>query len=184
MKNVVYCILLLLLTACSSSNPEVRVRPTLSAVELTVRVGETAVITVNDAENVSAKVRDEAIAIIDVSSNKISISGVKKGDTLISVTADGYSLSCNVHVTAEEEPPSPEPEEDVKQKVPLRAFYSLSDESIDLYSPYISEDVTWTINGKEAAKSCYKPSELGIGRHEIKYFNSILKGMLIIEILP
>lgn len=112
MKNVVYCILLLLLTACSSSNPEVRVRPTLSAVELTVRVGETAVITVNDAENVSAKVRDEAIAIIDVSSNKISISGVKKGDTLISVTADGYSLSCNVHVTAEEEQPSPEPEED------------------------------------------------------------------------
>lgn len=76
------------------------------------------------------------------------------------------------------------PEEDVKQKVPLRAFYSLSDESIDLYSPYISEDVTWTIDGKEAAKSCYKPYELGIGRHEIKYFNSVLKGMLIIEILP
>ena len=73
MKNVVYCIFLLLLAACSSSNPEVRARPTLSAVELTVRVGETAVITVNDAENVSAKVRDEAIAIIDVSSNKISL---------------------------------------------------------------------------------------------------------------
>lgn len=130
MKYVINCILLLLLAACSSSNPEVRVRPTLSAVEVTVRVGETAYITVNDAEQVSAEVRDEAIATIFVSGNKITVSGVKKGDTLISITADGHNLSCTVHVTAEEEPPTPEPEEDYTE--------ILSDASVR----FISEKLT------------------------------------------
>lgn len=130
MKYVINCILLLLLAACSSSNPEVRVRPTLSAVEVTVRVGETAYITVNDAEQVSAKVRDEAIATIYVSGNKIAVSGVKKGDTLISITADGHNLSCTVHVTADVEPPTPQPEEDYTE--------ILSDASVR----FISEKLT------------------------------------------
>lgn len=130
MRYVINCILLLLLAACSSSNPEVRVRPTLSTVEVTVRVGETAYITVNDAENVSAEVRDEAIAIIYVSGNKITVSGVKKGDTLILITADGYNLSCTVHVTAEQEPPMPQPEEDYME--------ILSDASVR----FISEKLT------------------------------------------
>lgn len=76
------------------------------------------------------------------------------------------------------------PVDEEKPKVPLRAFYSLSDEAIDLYSPYISEDVTWTIDGKDADKSSYKPDELGLGRHKLKYFNSDVKGMVIIEIVP
>ena len=131
MKYVINCILLLLLAACSSSNPEVRVRPTLSAVEVTVRVGETAYITVNAAEQVSAKVRDESIATIYVSGNKIAVSGVKKGETVISITADGYNnLSCTVYVTAEEEPPTPEPEEDYTE--------ILSDASVR----FISEKLT------------------------------------------
>ena len=130
MRYVINCILLLLLAACSSSNPEVRVRPTLSTVEVTVRVGETAYITVNDAEQVSAKVRDEAIATIYVSGNKIAVSGVKKGDTLISITADGYNLSCTVHVTAEQEPPMPQPEDDYTE--------ILSDASVR----FISEKLT------------------------------------------
>ena len=108
-----------------------RVRPTLSAVEVTVRVGETAYITVNAAEQVSAKVRDESIATIYVSGNKIAVSGVKKGETGISITADGYNnLSCTVYVTAEEEPPTPEPEEDYTE--------ILSDASVR----FISEKLT------------------------------------------
>lgn len=69
--------------------------------------------------------------------------------------------------------------------VPLRAVYKMSDERIDLYSPHVPDDALWSIDGVRAQSSDYKPSELGVGKHELG-FTSVStgrKGYVMIKIL-
>jgi len=77
------------------------------------------------------------------------------------------------------EPYIPEQE---KEKIPLRANYKLSDEKIDLYSPFIPTDVKWTINGQPITGESLIPKELGAGIHELRYNSASTKGKLLIMI--
>jgi len=70
------------------------------------------------------------------------------------------------------------------ERVPLRAVYTLSDSRIDLWSPYIPEDVTWQIDGVGVEREYLVPADLGVGRHTLSFANEELSGSLIIEIKP
>lgn len=80
------------------------------------------------------------------------------------------------------EPFTPLPEEGTK--VPLRAIYSLAtDKAIYLYSPYIPENVSWSINGKEVQCESIVISSLGLGEHELRFKSESIKGKLKIKIV-
>lgn len=76
-----------------------------------------------------------------------------------------------------------EPSKEEIQPTPLRATYHLTEDVIDLFSPYIPQDATWTIDGKDATKNSYSPEELGIGLHNITYRTASVFGKIIIEIV-
>lgn len=69
-----------------------------------------------------------------------------------------------------------------REKIPLKAIYTLSEERIDLYSPYIPENVVWKINGEIVETDHLTPAQLGVGIHELRYHSSSVKGKLLIEI--
>ena len=65
---------------------------------------------------------------------------------------------------------------------PLKASYRISEKSIDLVSPYVPDDASWTIDGKNVLTKSVKPTDLGIGIHELKFNSPTLSGKLKIEI--
>lgn len=82
------------------------------------------------------------------------------------------------------QPYAPEQEEQEKERIPLRATYSVStDEKIDLYSPYIPNDVTWTVNGVEISSESIETKSLGLGVHELQFESKTIKGKLKIKIV-
>ena len=77
----------------------------------------------------------------------------------------------------------PEYDEDAV-KMPLRAIYSIStDKKIDLYSPYIPTDATWTIDGVAVESESIETNTLGLGEHELRFESTIIKGKLKIKIV-
>lgn len=83
------------------------------------------------------------------------------------------------------EPYKPEQgEEQEVIKTPLQAIYSLStDEKIYLYSPYIPDGATWTINGVEVNGDFIEIKSLGIGEYELRFQSATTKGKLKIKIV-
>lgn len=82
------------------------------------------------------------------------------------------------------EPYQPEQDDSGKTKIPLRATYSLSaDSRVDLYSPYIPDDVTWRVNGIEVAEKSIETKSLGVGDHELRFESDLIKGKLKIKIV-
>lgn len=75
-----------------------------------------------------------------------------------------------------------DPSADVR--IPLRGIYSLSDKWIDLYSPYIPEDASWSIDGHSVTELRVSPVSLGAGMHELKYRSAASSGKLKINIVP
>lgn len=70
-----------------------------------------------------------------------------------------------------------------REKIPLRSTYSIStDKNIDLYSPYIPDDVNWTINGTIVETESIPTRQLGVGTHELRYESTKVKGKLKINI--
>lgn len=83
-----------------------------------------------------------------------------------------------------ENPENPEnPDNPDNRPTPLRKSYDSNDTYIYLYSPYVPENATWTIDGK-SVKERVSVSSLGIGNHELRYASERIKGKLIIEIKP
>ena len=77
----------------------------------------------------------------------------------------------------------PEYDEDAV-KMPLRAIYSIStDKKIDLYSPYIPTDATWTIDGVAVESESIETNTLGLGEHELRFESTTIKGKLKIKIV-
>lgn len=78
----------------------------------------------------------------------------------------------------------PDPEPDPTQRVALRGVYRISEPHIDLWSPEVSEDAVWSVDGRQ--KSGYVlPSELGVGSHEFAYADSHgERGRVKITIVP
>lgn len=68
-------------------------------------------------------------------------------------------------------------------RVPLRSTYKLSDDFIDLYHPSIPQDVTWSINNSGITTNRVKPSDLGVGIHQLRFRNGSIKGKLMIKII-
>lgn len=75
-------------------------------------------------------------------------------------------------------------DENQQELVPLKATYSLSsDTRIDLYSPYIPNDVMWRINGIVVEEKFVEPQSLGLGIHELRFESTTIKGKLKIKIV-
>lgn len=75
-------------------------------------------------------------------------------------------------------------DEEEMVRVPLKARYSISDERIDLYSPFVPEGATWSVDGVDATSDYLIPADLGVGKHELRFVVADgRKGKLIIEIL-
>lgn len=78
---------------------------------------------------------------------------------------------------------STDPENPDRTKIPLHGVYKLSDLYIDLYSPYVSADARWTVDGKSASGTL-STHTLGTGTHELRYTTENEKGKLLITIEP
>lgn len=68
-------------------------------------------------------------------------------------------------------------------KIPLRGEYLMSDGYLDLYSPYVPDNVRWFIEEKECAGRIML-SSLGVGQHAVTYENENVRGKLKINIKP
>ncbi len=86
--------------------------------------------------------------------------------------------------TKSSEPYQPEQDDSGVTKIPLRATYSLSaDSRVDLYSPYIPDDATWSVNGIEVIEKSIETKWLGVGDHELRFESDLIKGKLKIKIV-
>ncbi len=68
------------------------------------------------------------------------------------------------------------------ETIPLRSHYSISDDRIDLTSPYIPDETEWTINGEKTDRKSLSPAALGKGLHELRFMSGKLTGKLLIKI--
>ncbi|MDE7397174.1 MAG: hypothetical protein K2M98_05550, partial [Muribaculum sp.] len=68
-------------------------------------------------------------------------------------------------------------------KIPLHATYSL-EETIYLYSPYITGTPDWTLDGRPIDNTPIKASDLGVGQHELRFTSAKQSGKIIITINP
>ena len=55
---------------------------------------------------------------------------------------------------------------------------------LDLYSPYVPDNVMWSVDGADVENARIALSEIGVGTHEIRYRNAIASGKLFIDIRP
>ncbi|MBR5332973.1 MAG: endonuclease [Muribaculaceae bacterium] len=85
--------------------------------------------------------------------------------------------------TKSSEPYQPPKEDEVSEKIPLKAVYSLAEEKIFLISPYIPSDAKWSINNVEVKNDFIETKSLGIGVHELRYESAKIKGKLKIKII-
>lgn len=90
------------------------------------------------------------------------------------------------------EPFAPEPEDEEGEegndadgeKMPLQAIYSIAtNKRIDLYSPYIPDNVTWRVNGVVVKEKFIEPESLGVGEHELRFESSAVRGKLKIKVV-
>lgn len=89
----------LVITSCGDDNNE-ELKPTLSETELVMKVGETAKVFVNNASTIKA-VADSEIVTVTVFGNVAEITAVSSGQTTVYVSANGYSLECEVTVESD-----------------------------------------------------------------------------------
>lgn len=132
--NILLVLYALLIVACSSDNKEIV--PSLSQEEVAMIVGKQTIITVNNADNVSASVSSSVVSV-NVTDNYITITALKAGECDVRITADGHRLQCRVIVvdnSTPEEDDSSEPEED----------YDFSAELQDATSRYVSSELEIT----------------------------------------
>lgn len=71
---------------------------------------------------------------------------------------------------------------DTPTRTPLKGRYSINDERIDLYSPYIPDDASWSVDGQPVAGKELSPSQLGAGTHELRFSAEGINGKIKIVI--
>lgn len=76
-----------------------------------------------------------------------------------------------------------DPIADTEPRTPLRKSYDANDKYIYLYSPYVPDNVTWSIDGSNISGRI-EVASLSIGTHELRYISDNVKGKLLIEIKP
>lgn len=70
------------------------------------------------------------------------------------------------------------------ERIPLRSVYRVTDERIDLYSPYIDDAARWYMGSSVIGKDYIVPSDLGVGTHELRFVSGTRRGMVKIRIEP
>ena len=66
---------------------------------------------------------------------------------------------------------------------PLKAIYSLKDDNrINLYSSYVPEDASWSVDGVPVKENYILTQSLGVGLHTLRFNSETWSGMLNIEI--
>lgn len=123
------------ITSCGSKDNELT--PSLSQEEIIISVGEQAIVTVNNVDNVSA-VASASNVSVNVVGNRVCIMALKAGECTVRITADGYRLQCNVIVVDNSTPEEDEPSE------PEEEEYDFSAELQDATSRYISSELKIT----------------------------------------
>ncbi len=128
------CILLIMtvymLTACDGNGKDLVL--SLSHEELSLTVGEQAVLTVSNAKSVSATASSPVVSVL-VDGRNILVKAVKAGEGSVRVTADGHRLTCRVIVADNEVPADPDqPADD----------YNFSSELLDASPRYVSDALT------------------------------------------
>lgn len=106
MKIHIYILtLLLVLVSCNKEDDEKGIlRPTLSATDIELQVGESAVISVLNADgDIAAEAENNEIIDIFVSGEDITVTALKTGETVINITAGLRQLQCMVVVTLSEQ---------------------------------------------------------------------------------
>ena len=66
--------------------------------------------------------------------------------------------------------------------LPLHSTYTLTGPDINLKSPYIPSDARWKVDGKSVTSGHIRPSDLGVGQHELTYESLNESGKIIITI--
>ncbi len=80
---------------------------------------------------------------------------------------------------------TPGDSDSVSELKPLKAKYSIAtDHTLDLTSPYISGDVTWSVDGTSSTTQRIPLESLGTGRHEVRFSGAGINGGINIEIEP
>lgn len=71
----------------------------------------------------------------------------------------------------------------VYNPVALRSHYDITDDRIDLWSPFVADGAIWTVDGRRIEDQFVVPAELGIGRHLFGYDYADEHGEVIVEIV-
>lgn len=85
-----------------------------------------------------------------------------------------------------DEPDEPDtPDDPSDEPIMLKARYSVAEDGrIDLRSPYIAAESSWTIDGNAVSGTSIRLDGLSLGRHELRYTNDRSRGKLIITVEP
>jgi len=70
------------------------------------------------------------------------------------------------------------------ERIPLRSRYKRSDGKIDLYSPLVPDDATWSLDGVIVDNNSIPTADLAPGVHTLQFTTGDASGSLKIEILP
>ncbi len=103
--HICILILLLVLMSCNKEDDEKGIlRPTLSATNVELQVGESAVITVLNADgDIIAEAENNEVVDIFVSGEDITVTALRTGETVINITAGLRQLQCRVVVALSEQ---------------------------------------------------------------------------------
>ncbi len=82
-----------------------------------------------------------------------------------------------------EDPGNPDDPTIPDTKIPLHAIYG-QEETIYLYSPFITGNPDWTLDGRPIDNTPIKASDIGAGQHELRFTSATQSGKLIIKINP
>ncbi|MBQ9073062.1 MAG: hypothetical protein IJY30_01155 [Muribaculaceae bacterium] len=133
-SGLCYIFAILLFSCWSCNNSDNNPAPSLSHETLDINVGENALLTVHNAEHISAS---SGIPVVDlnITRNRITISAIKPGQTTIDITADNrHQLQCLVTVN------------ETENLTPEGDRYSFEPELCNSETRYVSKEITMYYN--------------------------------------
>lgn len=123
--------------------------------------------------------RCEAVAEVQGNENPF----VKWPDIAAHIWGDKKDVPyCNVDNPSEEDAENEGEGGGEKTLVPLRGIYTQADKTVDLVSPYVPDDASWTIDGEKIEGRQIAVSDILPGKHELRFESAGLRGKIVILI--
>lgn len=132
--EIFVCLFLFVVTSCSSDDKELV--PTLSESEITMEIGDSKMLIVYDAKNVSATATTSIVNVV-VTDNIVEVIAIKPGTCDVRIVANGHRLQCKVVVVD-----NSQPEEDIPESP--EDEYDFSAELQNATSRYVSTALSLT----------------------------------------